>query len=262
MSEQTSLKALFDLTGQTALVTGGSRGLGLQIAEALGEFGAHVIITARKPDELAAAVTHLDTLGVKATAFAADLGKPDEPARVIDAIAEKGLSVDILVNNAGASWGSPTEDMPIEAWHKLMALNLTAPFLLSQLVAKRWMLPNGYGRIVNIASVEGLLGRHPRMIGTIGYNASKGGLINFTRALAAEWGAKGITVNAVAPGYFPSKMTAYVLENHEKDLVDDTPRGRLGGPADLKGATLLFATAAGAHITGQVLVVDGGASVI
>ncbi len=221
-----------------------------------------MVITARKQDELTAAVAHLEALGVKATAIAADLGKPDEPARVIEAIAAQGLSVEILVNNAGASWGAATEDMPVEAWNKLMALNLTAPFLLSQLVAKRWMLPKGYGRIVNIASVEGLLGRHPRMIGTIGYNASKGGLINFTRALAAEWGAKGITVNAVAPGYFPSKMTAYVLETYEKELVDDTPRGQLGGPQDLKGAALLFATGAGAHITGQILVVDGGASII
>jgi gluconate 5-dehydrogenase len=263
MTEATAgLKTLFDLTGQTALVTGGSRGLGLQIAEALGEFGAHVVITARKTDELEAAVAHLAAQGVAATAVAADLGKPGEPERVVQAIADLGLEVDILVNNAGASWGSPTEDMPLEAWNKLMALNLTAPFLLCQAVAKRWMLPKGYGRIVNIASVEGLLGRHPRMIGTIGYNASKGGLVNFTRALAAEWGAKGITVNAVAPGYFPSKMTAYVLENYERELVDATPRGRLGGPNDLKGAALLFASGAGAHITGQVLVVDGGASVI
>ncbi len=262
MSAVPTLKTLFDLTGQTALITGGSRGLGLQIAEALGEFGAHVVITARKQDELTAAVDHLAALGVAATAIAADLGKPDEPARVVEAIAAKGLSVEILVNNAGTSWGSATEDMPLDAWNKLMALNLTAPFLLSQLVAKRWMLSKGYGRIVNIASVEGFMGHHARMVGTIAYNSSKGGLINFTRALAAEWGARGITVNAVAPGYFPSKLTTYVLEHFEKDLVDDTPRGELGGPADLKGAALLFSTRAGAHITGQILVVDGGASVI
>ena len=257
-----TLKALFDLTGQTALVTGGSRGLGLQIAEALGEFGASVIVTARKQNELDEAVAHLTALGVKAVSISADLGKAGEPERVVQAIADLGLSVDILVNNAGASWGSPTEDMPLDAWNKLMSLNLTAPFLLAREVAKRWMIPNGYGRIVNIASVEGLLGRHPRMIGTIAYNSSKGGLINFTRALAAEWGAKGITVNAVAPGYFPTKMTGYTLENFEKELVDDTPRGQLGGPADLKGACLLFASRAGDHITGQILVVDGGASVI
>ncbi len=257
-----SLKTLFDLSGRAALVTGGSRGLGLQIAEALGEFGAHVVLTARKADELDAAVRHLHQLGVGATAIVADLGKPEAGAQLADAIAQKGLSVDILVNNAGTSWGSATEDMPLEAWNKLMALNLTAPFLLAQQVARRWMLPARRGRIVNIASIEGMQGHHPRMTPTLAYNASKGGLINFTRALAAEWGPHGITVNAIAPGYFPSKMTAYVLDHFERDLVDDTPRGVLGGPADLKGAALLFASDAGAHITGQVLAVDGGMIVI
>jgi gluconate 5-dehydrogenase len=257
-----ALKTLFDLSGKTALVTGGSRGLGMQMSEALGEFGARIIITARKQHELDEAVAHLATLGVEALAISADLGKPGEAVRVIEAIAAAGWSVDILVNNAGTSWGAKAEEHPIDAWEKLMALNLTAPFILAKEAARRWMLPNNWGRIINIASVEGLGGHHPRMIGTIAYNTSKGGLINFTRALAAEWGAHGITVNAIAPGYFPSKMTAYTFEHFEKDLVDDTPRGQLGGPADLKGVTLLFATDASAHITGQVVAVDGGAVLI
>ena len=134
--------------------------------------------------------------------------------------------------------------------------------LIAQAVAAKWMIPNGYGRIVNIASVEGLGGHHPRMIGTLGYNSAKGGVINMTRALAAEWGSKGITVNAIAPGYFPSKLTAYTFEHHEEHLTSITPRGKLGGPADLKGAALLFASDAGQHITGQILPVDGGAIVI
>jgi len=258
----TPLKTLFDLTGRTALVTGGSRGLGLTMAEALGEFGAKVILTARKQDELDAAVAHLAGLGIEAIAIAADMGKPEEPARVVEAIKAAGLSVDILVNNAGTSWGSKTEEMPLDGWNKLLAVNLTGPFLLAQAIGSAFMLPNGWGRIINIASVEGLLGHHPRMIGTIAYNASKGGLINFTRALAAEWGAQGICVNAIAPGYFPSKLTGYVIDKHGEDLRGDTPRGQLGCDDDLKGATLLLASNAGAHITGQVVVVDGGASII
>ncbi len=258
----TSLKTLFDLTGRTALVTGGSRGLGLTMAEALGEFGARVILTARKQGELDQAVAHLQALGIDAGAIAADVGNPDAAAQVVEQVKADGGRIDILVNNAGTSWGSKTEEMPLDGWNKLMAVNLTGPFLMAQAAAREFMIPAGWGRIVNIASVEGLLGHHPRMIGTIAYNASKGGLINFTRALAAEWGALGITVNALAPGYFPSKLTGYVIDKHGDDLRNDTPRGKLGCDDDLKGAALLLASDAGAHITGQVLAVDGGASII
>ncbi|OCC24492.1 gluconate 5-dehydrogenase [Croceicoccus estronivorus] len=258
----TSLKALFNLEGKTALVTGGSRGLGFQICEALGEYGAKVILTARKQGELDEAVATLEARGIAASAIAADVGKPDEPERIAARIEDEGGRVDILVNNAGTSWGSPTEDMPLDGWNKLMAVNLTAPFLLAQQVAKRFMLPAGWGRIVNVASVEGLMGHHPNMIGTIAYNASKGGLVNFTRALAAEWAARGITVNAIAPGYFPSKLTGYVLDKHGEELIAGTPSGRLGNDDDLKGAALLFASDAGAHINGQVLAIDGGATII
>jgi gluconate 5-dehydrogenase len=232
------------------------------MAEALGEFGARIILTARKQAELDEAVAHLAAQGIEAIAIAADVGKPDEPARVIEAIKQAGGRVDILVNNAGTSWGSKTEEMPLDAWNKLLAVNLTGPFLLAQAVAREFMIPQGWGRIVNIASVEGLLGHHPRMIGTIAYNASKGGLINFTRAVAAEWAGFGINVNAIAPGYFPSKLTGYVIDKHGEEMRNDTPRGQLGGADDLKGATLLLATDAGAHITGQILVVDGGATII
>lgn len=258
----TALKTLFNLEGRTALVTGGSRGLGLTMAEALGEFGAKIVVTARKQNELDEAVAHLAGLGIEASAVAADVGKPDGPAQVVEAVKQAGGRIDILVNNAGTSWGSKTEEMPLDAWNKLLAVNLTGPFLLAQAVAREFMIPQGWGRIINVASVEGLLGHHPRMIGTIAYNASKGGLINFTRALAAEWAGLGINVNAVAPGYFPSKLTGYVIDKHGEELRADTPRGKLGSDDDLKGATLLLATEAGAHITGQVLVVDGGASII
>jgi NAD(P)-dependent dehydrogenase (short-subunit alcohol dehydrogenase family) len=258
----TSLKAMFDLSGRTALITGGSRGLGMQISEALGEFGAHIIIVARKQDELDQAVAHLASLGIAASSIAADLGKAEEPARVVEEVIARGQKVDILVNNAGTSWGSKSEDLPLDAWNKLMAINLTGPFLLTQAIAKAFMIPAGQGRIINVTSVEGLMGHHPRMIGVLAYNASKGGLVNFTRALAAEWGPLGITVNALAPGYFPSKLTGYIIGEHGEQMIADTPRGQLGGNDDLKGAALLLASDASAHMTGQILVLDGGATII
>jgi NAD(P)-dependent dehydrogenase (short-subunit alcohol dehydrogenase family) len=257
-----TLRRLLDLSGRVAIVTGGSRGLGLQLAEALGEFGAAVVLTARKQDELDAAVSYLEAQGIAASAIAVDLGKPGAPASVVEAVMDRHRRLDILVNNAGTSWGSPAEDHPREGWDKVMTLNLTVPFLMSQAAAKRAMIPAGGGRIVNIASVEGLNGHPPHMPGTIAYNASKGGVVNMTRALAAEWGRYGITVNAIAPGYFPSKMTEAVLGIFETDLVSRTPRGKLGGAHDLKGLALLLASDASAHITGQIVAVDGGAGVI
>jgi NAD(P)-dependent dehydrogenase (short-subunit alcohol dehydrogenase family) len=257
-----TLRKLFDLSGRVALITGGSRGLGLQIAEALGEFGASLVLTARKQDELDGALKHLNALGIAASAVAVDLSKPDAPAFAVEAVVARHGRLDILVNNAGTTWGAPAEDHPREAWDKVVALNLTAPFLLSQAAAKRAMIPAGKGRIVNIASVEGLKGHPPEMPGTVGYNATKGGVVNMTRALAAEWGHYGITVNALAPGYFPSKMTEFVLGTFEADLISRTPRGQLGGPNDLKGAALLLASDASAHVTGQIIAVDGGAGVI
>jgi gluconate 5-dehydrogenase len=257
-----SLKSLFDLSGQVAIVTGGSRGLGLQIAEALGEFGATVIVTARKQDELNEAVQHLTDLGAKADCFAGDFGKPEGIDAFVAWLAEKYDRADILVNNAGTSWGAPAEDYPLDGWNKVMALNITGPFLLSQAIGKRWMIPAQKGRVINVASVEGLQGHHVSMGGMIGYSAAKGGLVNFTRALAAEWGRYGITVNALAPGYFPSKLTQFILQKIEGFVVENTPMGKLGGPNDLKGASLLFASDAGGHITGQILAIDGGATVI
>jgi gluconate 5-dehydrogenase len=257
-----SVKSLLDLSGRVALVTGGSRGLGLQIAEALGEMGAKLALTARKKDELDAAVSHLAKQKIDATAFVCDLGDRKAIPPVADEILKKFGKVDILVNNAGATWGAPAEDHPLEAWDKLVNVNLTGVFVLTQIVAKRSMIPAKWGRIINIASIAGLMGQDPRIVRTIAYNTTKGGLVNFTRALAAEWGQHGITVNAICPGFFPSKMTRATLDKLSDFLLENTPNRRLGNDEDLKGVAVLLASDASRHITGQAIAVDGGATIV
>jgi len=256
------VRDLLDLSGRVALVTGGSRGLGLQIAEALGEMGAKLALTARKKDELDAAVSHLRKSKIEAAAFVCDLGKREAIPPLVDAILDKFGKVDVLVNNAGATWGAPAEDHPLEAWDKLVNLNLTGAFVITQLIGRKSMIPARWGRIINIASVAGLMGQDPRIVRTIAYNATKGGLVNFTRALAAEWGQHGITVNAICPGFFPSKMTRSTLGTTGELIRDWTPTKRLGNDEDLKGLAVLLASEASRHITGQAIAVDGGATII
>ncbi len=249
----------FDMHGRTVLVTGGSRGLGLQIAEALGDHGARVLLAARKAEELQQAQAQLQARGIDADWVAADVASPDSVTTLVDTALERMGRIDVLVNNAGASWGAPAEDYPLQAWDKVFDLNVRGLFLLSQQVAKRSMIPNGYGRILNIASIAGLRGNPPGTLQTIAYNSAKGAVVNFTRALAGEWGPHGITVNALAPGFFPSRMTRDVIDHlGEQALIGNAPLKRLGGDQDLKGAALLFASDAGSHITGQILAVDGG----
>jgi gluconate 5-dehydrogenase len=257
-----SVRALFDLGGRIALVTGGSRGLGLQVASALGEMGARVALTARKPDELEAARAQLAREGVEAFPIPCDLSRPEAVEPMVDAVLGKFRQIDILVNNAGATWGAPAEEHPLEAWQKLVNLNLTAAFLACQTVGRKSMIPRRYGRIVNMASIAGLRGNLPDKLRTIAYNTTKGGLVNFTRALAGEWGQYGITVNAIAPGFFPSRMTRGSLERITDQVIAATPLRRLGGDEDLKGLALLLASDASRHITGQIVAVDGGASVV
>jgi NAD(P)-dependent dehydrogenase (short-subunit alcohol dehydrogenase family) len=257
-----SLKQRLDLTGRTALVTGGSRGLGLQIAQGYGEMGARVLLSARKADELETACAQLCSQGVDATWIAADGAADADIARLARQAIERLGHVDILVNNAGATWGAPAEDHPVEAWDKVMNLNIRGVFLLTQAIGKASMIPRRHGRIVNVASIAGLLGNPPELMHTIAYNTSKGALVNFTRALASEWGRYNITVNALAPGFFPSKMTKGVLAQYGAEaLAQFAPLKRIGDEEDLKGAALLFASDAGQHITGQILAVDGGVSV-
>ena len=256
------IQQLFDLSGRTALVTGGSRGLGLQLAEALGEAGARLVITSRKAQDLEESAAHLQARGIAVDWIAADCANPDDIERLATQSLERLGQVDILVNNAGAAWGSPAEDHPLEAWDKVMNLNIRGYFLLSQKIGKRSMIPRRQGRIINVASITGL-GGNPPEIKTIAYNTSKGAVINFTRALACEWGAHGITVNAICPGFFPSKMTAGTFKSVGEDfLASHAPLKRLGDDEDLKGLAVLYASDAGKHITGQWLAVDGGVSVV
>lgn len=257
-----TVQQLFDLSGKTALVTGGSRGLGLQMAEALGEQGAQIVLSSRKQAELDEALAHLHARGIKASAIAADLGKESEIMPLAEAAMASLGAIDILVNNAGATWGAPAENHPVEAWDKVMNLNVRSIFLLSQAVGNLSMIPRQYGRIINVASIAGLAGNGAGMQ-TIAYNTSKAAVINFTRTLAGEWGRFGITVNAIAPGFFPSRMTRGLLEKLGADeMAARAPLRRLGDDEDLKGAVMLFASNAGKHITGQTLAVDGGVSAV
>jgi gluconate 5-dehydrogenase len=243
-----TVQQLHDLRGRTALITGGSRGLGLQLAHALGEAGARLLISARKAADLDEA--------------AAD-GRDDAQvlALVDHALATLG-QIDILVNNAGATWGAPAEEHPMDAWDKVMDLNARSVFLLTREVVRRCMLPRGEGRIVNIASVAAL-GGTARSMQAAAYHASKGAVASLTRALACEWGPHGITVNAILPGVFPSKMAQHMLKPDVlAPIVASVPLRRIGDDEGLKGAVLLFASDAGQHITGVLLPVDGGASAV
>jgi gluconate 5-dehydrogenase len=258
-----NIKTLFDLTGKRALITGGSRGLGLQIAQSLGEAGATIMLSSRKQADLDEAVAELSAAGITAYAVAADCGTTEGALTLAgEAIKQLG-DVDILVNNAGATWGAPAEDHPIEAWDKVMNLNIRGIFVLTQAIGRGSMIPRKTGSVINVASIAGL-GGNPPFMKTIAYNTSKAAVINFTKTLAAEWGRYGIRVNALAPGFFPSKMTKGLMQaaGGGDEIAKHAPLLRIGDDEDLKGAALLFASDAGKHITGQTLAVDGGVSAV
>jgi NAD(P)-dependent dehydrogenase (short-subunit alcohol dehydrogenase family) len=258
-----AVRELFDLTGKVALVTGGSRGIGLQMAQALGEMGARVALTARRAEELSEATGRLAALGIESHAIPADLAQPASVPGIVDAVEARFGPVDILVNNAGNNWAAPAETYPDDGWRRVMSLNLDAQFFLAREVARRTMIPRRHGKIVNIASIAGMYGNPPAWeMGTIAYNTSKGALIQMTRALAAEWGRYDVNVNAICPGFFPSKMTRATLDRIEASVLEATPLGRLGGPHDLMGAVVFLASEASRHMTGQALVVDGGCTVV
>jgi len=257
-----TVQQLLDLKGKTALITGGSRGLGLQMAHALGEAGARIMVSSRKADDLEQAAAELQAAGIDARWIAADCAREEDTRRLADETLQRMGAIDILVNNAGASWGAPAEEHPVAAWDKVMNLNVRGYFILSQQVANGWMIPQKRGRIINIASIAGLNG-NPIDMKTIAYNTSKTAVIGFTRTLAAEWGRFGITVNAICPGFFRTKMASGLIDQlGEGKMAAAAPLGRLGDDEDLKGITLLYASDAGKHVTGQWLAVDGGVSVV
>ncbi|MDP9089895.1 MAG: SDR family oxidoreductase [Pseudomonadota bacterium] len=252
------LRDLFELGGKVALVTGGSRGLGLQIAKGLGEMGAKIAISARKPAELEEAKADLKKHGIDALTVTHDLSKLDQVPALVDAVVQQFGAINILVNNAGASWGAKAEDHPLEAWNKVMTLNASSVFALSQAVAKRCFIPQRSGNIIVIASTAAL--RAGMQMKAVAYYASKAAALHLTRALAGEWGQYNIRVNAICPGFFPSKMASGMLDTVMTDVIARTPLGRIGGDTDLQGAAVYLASDASRHVTGQYIAVDGGAS--
>jgi gluconate 5-dehydrogenase len=254
------IRELFDLTGKVALVTGGSRGLGREIAEGLAEAGAAVTITARREQWLGPTQEELRAAGLAVTAELCDVTDPAGMQALIAGIVARHGALDIVVNNAGISWGAPAEEMTVESFRRVVDTNATGTFLVAQ-AAARQMIPRGGGTIINTASIMGLIGSPPSVLRAVGYNASKGAVIALTRQLATEWAQHGIRVNAIAPGFFPSRMTEGVIAQAGGQIASAVPLGRLGRAGELKGVVVFLASDAASYITGQTIVVDGGATI-
>src|SRR5690625_5406084 len=252
-----SILDLFKLDGKTAIVTGGGRGLGAQIAEAYAEAGANVVVCSRKIEACEEMSEKLKKKGVDSLAFKCDVTKVEYIKNVVNKTKEHFGSIDILVNNSGATWGTTVEDTPHEAWEKVINVNVNGTFYMSQEVGKV-MIEQKSGKIINISSIAGF-GGTPSFMQTIGYNTSKGAVMTFTQDLAAKWGQHIINVNALAPGFFPTKMSEVLIEHGKEIILEATPLRRLGNDSDLKGAALFLASQASDYVSGDILTVDGGA---
>jgi gluconate 5-dehydrogenase len=252
-----NVREMFDLSGRVAIVTGGGRGIGLKMAEGLAEVGANIVLCSRKMENCQKAAQDLAKLGVKTLAMACDVKSPASIQGVVEKTLKEFGRLDILVNNSGVTWGGPAEDYSLEGWEKVMDTNMTGAFLFSQM-AGRAMIRQKSGSIINIASVMGVIGMESDVADAIAYSASKGALITFTKDLAAKWAKYNIRVNAIAPGWFPTDMTKWVLVNHGKKILSLVPMGRFGDPEELKGAVVYLASEASRYVTGIVLPVDGG----
>lgn len=254
-----SVKELFDLSGKTAIVTGGSRGIGKEMAEALAEAGANLMLCARRVEWLDETVNEFAGREFRVAGKTCDVSKPEEVQAVVDETVNRFGSVDILINNAGVSWGAMPEDMPLEKWKQVLDVNLTGCFLFAQ-AAGREMLKKNSGSIINIASIAGITSSANGPF-YAGYVASKAGLIGLTRELAASWGRRGIRVNAIAPGFFHSRLADAVIDIYERSIQEDNVIPRVGNEGELKGITVFLASEASSYITGQTIAVDGGMTV-
>ena len=255
-----TLKELFDLSGRVALVTGGSRGLGQEMAEGLAEAGASLMVLARREQWLTPTIDEFRERGFKCEGTICDVSKPADVQEAVDKTIRAYGQIDILVNNAGITWGAPAEEMPLDKWQLVLEVNLTGAFLFSQRVGRE-MLKRKSGSIINVASVAGLRGSTESGQHIIGYVAAKGGLMAMTRELAAKWARRGIRVNAIAPGFFPSRMTEKVLEAAQEQIEASVPMGRVGREGELKGVAVFLASGASGYMTGHTLVVDGGGTI-
>jgi gluconate 5-dehydrogenase len=256
-----TLAEMFDLTGKVALVTGGSRGLGQEMAEGLAEAGAAIVLVARREQWLTPAVESFKARGFKCAGLVCDAGNSESIQQAVSKTIEAFGKIDILINNAGITWGAPAESHPLDKWQQVIDVDLTGAFLFCQ-AAGREMIKQKYGRIINVASIAGMMGSLPEGQHISAYVAAKGGLLALTRELAAKWAQYNIRVNAIAPGFFPTRMTEKVLEQAEKQVASSVPMRRVGQEGELKGVAVFLAADASNYITGQAIVVDGGTTIV
>jgi len=253
------IRELFDLTGKTAIVTGGSRGIGKEMAEGLAEAGASLMLCARREEWLNETLEEFHGRGFRVEGKTGDVSKAEDVQSVVDETVKTFGKIDILINNAGISWGAMPEEMPLAQWQKVIDVNLTGCFLFAQAVGRE-MLKNNTGSIINIASIAGLSSSANGPF-YAGYVASKAGLIGLTRELAASWGRKGIRVNAIAPGFFHSRLADAVIDIYERQIQETNVIPRIGEEGELKGAAVFLASDASSYITGQTIIVDGGMTI-
>ena len=251
------IRELFDLTDKVAIVTGGSRGLGKEIATGLGEAGAKVAITARREQELMSTNQELEKMGIECLPIVADVSEVGDVKRTLARTLERWGKVDILVNNAGVVWAAPPDQMTLDKWDYVMNINARGTFICCQEIGKE-MIKQKSGNIINISSTVGVTGVDPNSGQFIGYQASKAAIIIMTKQLAVEWAVHNIRVNCAAPSFLATRLTNALIERTGENMVRWTPMGRVGRADEIKGTVVFLASEASSYITGQVICLDGG----